>query len=420
MDDASGAGRDEIIRLMLCQLSAYGFANLSQAIAAHTKVPMTTDSNSRLAELVQLGLQSEQQQVLGQGKDQSQSRQESQDADADADIDAGGFDPGRPSRVAAAPQYQMWYKTKHKGAATTAAFSRDGQYIATGSADMSLKLIEVDRVRRPSAGSARREDKPVIRTLYNHEAEVTGVAFHPNGLVLASCAADHSIKLFDISAAYGKHAFHSFGDNHAFRSIAFHPSGDFLAAAGDSPDVRLYNVRTGKAYLLGGGESGPRTAVAQVAYSSSGALIASASSDGAVRLWDGVAGTCVRSIQAHDGRAATGVVFSRSGKHVLTTGLDSSVRLWDVGSGRLVQTYAGARLDAPNAQAVFSHDETLVMAADAQSNAVVCWDAQSAALLARTAEHSQRITWIAASPTTPAFMTCSADECVRFWSPDTA
>ncbi|KAJ2717839.1 hypothetical protein H4S00_004066 [Coemansia sp. D1744] len=413
MDDAAGVGRDEVIRLILCQLSAYGFANLSQAIAAHTKVPMTTDSNSRLAELVQLGLQSEQQQPPPQS--QVQNQQEGGATESDTELDAGGIDLGRASRVAEAPQYHMWYKTKHKGTATTAAFSRDGEYIATGSADASLKLIEVDRVRRPSAGSARREDKPVIRTLYHHEAEITGVAFHPNGLVLASCAADRSIKLFDISAAYGKHAFQSFSDNYAFRSIAFHPSGDYLAASGDSPDVRLYSVRTGKAYLLGGGDSEMSATVAQVAYAGSGALIASASSDGAVRLWDGVAGTCVRTIQAHEGRAATGVTFSRSGKYVLSTGLDSCVRLWDVGSGRLVQTYAGAHLDAPNAQAVFSHDESLVMVPDARANAVACWDAQSSALLTRVAEHSQPITWIAASPATPAFMTCSTDECVRFW-----
>ncbi|PIA14894.1 WD40 repeat-like protein [Coemansia reversa NRRL 1564] len=397
--------REEVIRLILCQLSAYGFANLSQAIATHTKVPMTMDSNSRLAELVTLGLQHERQTSGRAGT--------GPEMDTETEVQA---------EAAKVPHFQVWYKTKHKGSATTAAFSRDGRYIATGSADASLKLIDVDKVRDPSAGTARREDKPVIRTLYHHEAEVTGLAFHPNGLVLASCSADHSIKLFDLSAAYGKHSFQSFTDNFAFRTIAFHPSGEYIAAGGDAPEVRLYNVHTSKAYLLaagnGAGQSQHTDSITQTCYSHSGSVIGSSSSDGTIKIWDGVSGRCVRTVdQAHDGMAVTAVMFSRNGKYAMSTGLDSCVRLWEVGSGRLVQTYRGASLSAANEQAVFSHDEALVMVPDARANSVVVWDAASGELLTRCAEHRQRITWIASSPTTPAFMSCSTDECVRYWSP---
>ncbi|KAJ1748814.1 hypothetical protein LPJ79_004214 [Coemansia sp. RSA 1821] len=410
--EETAAPREEVLRLILCQLSAYGYANLSQAVAAHTKVPMTADSNSRLAELVALGLQSERQRSR---------RAVESSTDTDTAATPGSFGNADARRRAKVPGYQQWYKTKHKGVATMAAFSKDGRYIATGSADASLKLIEVDRVRSPSSGSARREDKPVIRTMYHHDAEITGLAFHPNGLVLASCSADQTVKLFDISAAHGKHSFQSFADNFAFRSIAFHPSGDYLAAGGDAHEVRLYSVRAAKGYLLGAGPEEDRhsAGIAQVAYSGCGKLVASASGDGSVKLWDAVGGRCVRTIaRAHDGRAATAVSFSRNSKHILTTGLDSCVRLWETGSGRLVQTYSGAGMDAANSQAVFSHDEALVLAPDSRTSSVACWDAHSARLLAHTAEHSQPITWIAASPSAPAFMSCSADECVRYWSAD--
>ncbi|KAJ2079420.1 hypothetical protein H4R24_003785 [Coemansia sp. RSA 988] len=427
--EAQEMTREEVIRLILCQLSAYGYSNLSQAIATHTKLPMTTDSNSRLAELVRLGQQSERQAgkrtVTGpELKAEANGQAASGGGRADSE---GGVDLSRRSQAGAAevPDFKVWYKTRHKDSATTAAFSSDGRYIATGSADASLKLIEVDRVRDPSAGTARREDKPVIRTLYHHEAEVTGLAFHPNGLVLASCSADHSIKLFDLSAAYGKHSFQSFTDNFAYRTIAFHPSGEYMAAGGDAAEVRLYNVHTGKAYLLaagsGAGQSQHTGSITQTCYTHSGSLIGSSSSDGTVKIWDGVSGRCVRTVdQAHDGKAVTAVAFSRSGKYALSTGLDSCVRMWEVASGKLVQTYRGASLTAANEQAVFSHDEALVMAPDARANAVAVWDATSGELLAKCAEHRQRITWIAASPTTPAFMSCSTDECVRYWSPSSA
>ncbi|KAJ2833864.1 hypothetical protein GGI24_000657 [Coemansia furcata] len=413
MESATGVNREEIIRLMLCQLSAYGYSSLSQAVATHTNVPMTTESNSRLSELVSAGLQSESRRLGG-------------DVDGDAEMSAehnvetGGLDLGRAAHSGAAevPQYSTWYMTRHKGAATSAAFSRDGRYIATGSADTSLKLIEVDRVRNPQAGSTRPEDKPVIRALYNHLAEITGVVFHPNGLVLASCSADRTIKLFDLSAAYGKYSFQSFKDNHAYRSIAFHPSGEYLAAGGDGCEVRVYNVSTGKAYLLGGGAQ-HSAGITCVSYASSGALVGSSSRDGSVKIWDGASGKCVRTLdRAHGGQAATAVAFSHNAKYALTTGMDSRVCLWDVGSGRLVQTYEGATLDVPSAGAAFSSDEALVMVADSRLNDVVSWDTASGHLLARSAPHKQLITCIAPSPTTAAFMTCSVDECVRYWSSD--
>ncbi|KAJ2909444.1 hypothetical protein GGI21_001878 [Coemansia aciculifera] len=279
----------------------------------------------------------------------------------------------------------------------------------------SLKLIEVDRVRDPQTGSARGEDKPVIRTLYHHVAEITGVAFHPNGLVLASCSADRSIKLFDLSAAYGKYAFESFGDNHAYRSISFHPSGEYLAAGGDASEVRVYSVATGKAFLLGQGAR-HAAGIKRVSYAASGALVGSASRDGTVKLWDGASGKCVRTLdRAHGGQAATAVAFSRSAKYVLTTGLDSRVCLWETGSGRLVHAYEGASTDSGSSQAVFSSDEALVMVADSRLNDVACWDAVSGRLVGRCAPHKRKITCVAPSPTAAAFMTCSVDECVRFW-----
>ncbi|KAJ1812144.1 hypothetical protein LPJ75_003794 [Coemansia sp. RSA 2598] len=411
--------REEVLQLILRQLSAYGYPSLSQAVATHTKVQMTAESSSRLEELVSLGLRSE-----GHQRHASDALpEEPQTAEAaDEGGEDGGLDLDRRT-PAVVPYYKVWYKTKHKGAATAAAFSADGRYIATGSADSSLKLIEVDRVRNPAAGSARREDKPVIRTLYNHEAGITGLAFHPNGLVLASCSTDHTVKLFDLSAAYGKYAFQSTSDNYAFYSISFHPSGEYLAAATDASEVRLLNVRTSKTYLLRAGSTADTdqhsAGLTHVAYAGSGAMIASTSRDGCVKLWDGRSGTCVRTLaQAHGGAPTTAARFSRSSRYLLTTGLDSVVRLWDVAAARVVNSYEGATIDAFDARAVFSHDESLVMVPDARTNSIACWGTASARLLKRCADHKARVTCVAASPVTSALMTCSVDECVRYWSPD--
>jgi cleavage stimulation factor subunit 1 len=62
-----------------------------------------------------------------------------------------------------APKYSTWYITTHKAACRTAAFSIDGKFIATGSTDTSLKILDVSKMNVKSD-----EEKPVVRTLYDH------------------------------------------------------------------------------------------------------------------------------------------------------------------------------------------------------------------------------------------------------------
>jgi cleavage stimulation factor subunit 1 len=67
-----------------------------------------------------------------------------------------------------------------------------------------LKLLDVNKMKNRSGDAG---DKPVIRTLYDHTEPVNDLSFHPNGLVLASCSNDQSIKLFDLSKTGVKRAF---------------------------------------------------------------------------------------------------------------------------------------------------------------------------------------------------------------------
>jgi cleavage stimulation factor subunit 1 len=55
--------------------------------------------------------------------------------------------------------------TTHKGPCRVAAFSLDGKWAATGSQDTSVKLLDVAKM---NVKSESLEDRPVIRTLYDH------------------------------------------------------------------------------------------------------------------------------------------------------------------------------------------------------------------------------------------------------------
>jgi cleavage stimulation factor subunit 1 len=303
----------------------------------------------------------------------------------------------------ASPEYSQIYYTQHKGPCRTAIFSSDGRFAATGSHDSSLKLLDVGKMKNRTGDSG---DKPVIRTLYDHTEPVNDLSFHPNGLVLASCADDQSIKLFDLSKTGVKRAFRYLQDAQPVNSICFHPSGDFLLAGTKDAAVRVYDVKTLQCYT-NNGQAGHRSTISQIRYSMTGKIFASASLDGSVRVWDTTSSQCIKTLEgAHGGAAVSSVRMTMNEKYLLTAGLDSTLRLWDITSGNILMEYKGHEQRAQLLQPTLSYNERMVMIGDEASTEVVVYDTLTGALLKRIPGQNNLVRCVTASPVDNGILTC--------------
>lgn len=186
------------------------------------------------------------------------------------------------------------------------------------------------------------------------------------------------------------------GHRESVTALSYHPVYSILASASEDGSVRLWDYESG---VFERTLKGHTATVNSLAFEpGTGKLLATASADLSIKLWMFESFECVKTLNGHD-HTVSDVKFVPAGDHLVSCSRDKSLKLWEVASGFCIRTFNGhgewVRCLALNSTGTLiasgAHDETVMLWAidnpsaltvlTGHSNVVECVEFASAAAL---------------------------------------
>jgi ribosome assembly protein 4 len=238
------------------------------------------------------------------------------------------------------------------------AWSGDGRYLAVGAVNGMLHLLEIEKWS-------------FVQLKTNSSKPITCLAWNHDNLLLAVSSDDGVVRLFELPSLFAKLAFSA--HDSTVTSLQFTPEGYLYSTSRDcfikywDPSFSLVHrlkphshwvnyMLSSKQHLYTCSDDGTVCMVSKdlsrsvkltghqgpvihLALNEQKGILASASFDKSIKLWNADTGKYIKSLRGH-ANAVYMICWSLDGRYLASISKDSTVKIWDC-DGQLTKELAG-------------------------------------------------------------------------------
>ncbi|XP_032421322.1 F-box-like/WD repeat-containing protein TBL1XR1 [Xiphophorus hellerii] len=219
---------------------------------------------------------------------------------------------------------------QHKGPIFALKWNKKGNFILSAGVDKTTIIWDAH------TGEAKQQ-------FPFHSAPALDVDWQNNN-TFASCSTDMCIHVCKLGQDRPVKTFQ--GHSNEVNAIKWDPTGSLLASCSDDMTLKIWSMKqdscvhdlqahSKEIYTIKWSPTGPGTN-----NPSANLMLASASFDSTVRLWDVERGVCIHTLIRHQ-EPVYSVAFSPDGKHLASGSFDKCVHIWNTQTGALVHSYRG-------------------------------------------------------------------------------
>ncbi|MGB3402033.1 MAG: serine/threonine-protein kinase [Microcoleaceae cyanobacterium] len=281
---------------------------------------------------------------------------------------------------------------QHLGAVGTVAFSPDGSILATGSRDQTIKLWNL-------------ETGDIIGTLTGDGSPIWSLDFSSSGSDLA--AGSYYWRILEWNLETGE-TYIPLQQNGAVWSVKISPDERLIASASSDQTVKIWDRQSG--FILYDFLDHDDIVYA-VDWTPNGRILVSASKDKTVKVFDVETGTVLLTLTGHSDQVRS-IVISSDGNTLVTGSYDDTIKIWNLITGELIHTLTGHSGDILSVD--ISPDNQLIVSGS-KDQTIKLWNRQTGELLSTLIGHNSEVYAVRFSPDGQTIASGGKDRTVKLW-----